>query len=46
MLSSIKKILNHKNLIKYKKIRVNNVSQVVNFREELSSKLQNLVYKN
>ena len=46
MLSSIKKILNHKNLIKYKKIRVKNVSQVVNFREELSSKLQNLVYKN
>jgi 1-deoxy-D-xylulose-5-phosphate reductoisomerase len=46
MLASIKKILNHKNLIKYKKIRVKNVSQVVNFREELSSKLQNLVYKN
>ena len=46
MVINIKKNLNHKNLIKYKKIRIKNVHQIVNFSKELSFKLKKLVYKN
>ena len=45
MIYCIKKILNVSKIKKYKNIQVKNVDQILNFRKELSFKLNNIVYK-
>ena len=45
MIYCIKKILNASKIKKYKNIQVKNVDQILNFRKELSFKLNNIVYK-
>jgi 1-deoxy-D-xylulose 5-phosphate reductoisomerase len=45
MIYCIKKILNVSKIKKYKNIQVKNVDQILNFKKELSFKLNNIVYK-
>ena len=45
MITSIKKLINNKEILKYRNIPVKNLDQILVFRDNLSLKLNNFVYK-
>ena len=45
MIKSIDKLCNHKDILKFKRIPVKNIEQILKMRNYLSLKLENFVYK-